>query len=281
MANVLPRPKQVAILRCLVEGNSIRSTERLVGVSRETVLSLLVRAGQGCQILMDRLFVDLECERIELDEVWAFVGKKQRHVHEMEDRAVVGDTWTFVAIDAETKLIPCFRVGKRDAATTNAFVADLAGRLNGRPQITSDGLRFYIGAIDRAFGSEVDYGMVVKSYEADPIGPGRYSPPKVTEIEKTVITGDPEIEMMTTSHVERQNLTMRMQIRRMTRLTNAFSKKLENHIAATALHVAWYNLGRVHQSLRVTPAMEARVTDTVWSMDQILDAALAELPREN
>jgi len=274
MANVLSRDKQLAILRCLVDGCSVRATERMVEVSRETVLSLLVRVGEGCEKLLDSTKRGLECEQLELDEIWDFVQKKQRHVKKDENPANVGDTWTFIALDADTKLIPAFRVGKRDAANTNAFVSDLAGRLTTRPQITSDGLALYIDAIEAAFGNNVDYGQVIKSYEAEPAGAGRYSPPKVTSIEKAVVFGDPDLDSMSTSYVERQNLTMRMQIRRMTRLTNAFSKTVRNHRAATALHIAHYNFVRRHQTLRVSPAMAAGITQTLWSMDQLLTAAL-------
>jgi IS1 family transposase len=245
----------------------------MVDVSRETVLSLLVRVGEGCAKVLDAMMRNLSCERLELDEVWAFVGKKQRHVR-AEDSVDVGDTWTYVAIDADTKLIPSFLVGKRDATNTSTFVADLASRLRGRPQITTDGLALYINAVQHAFGCEVDYGQVIKSYEAEPVGAGRYSPPKVTSIEKAVVLGRPDVDTLSTSYVERHNLDMRMQIRRMTRLTNAFSKTLRNHRAATALHMAHYNLARIHGSLRTTPAMAAGVTSTVWSMDDLLDAAL-------
>jgi len=264
MANVLPRHKQISILKCLVEGVSVRGTERLLDVSRETVLSLLVRVGEGCARVLNDMMRDLPCERIELDEVWAFVQKKQRRVTDDDNRNEVGDTWTYVAIDADTKLIPCFFVGKRNSYNTCAFVSDLASRLRHRVQISTDGLEMYKGAIDRAFGSNVDYGMVVKSYEAEPVGPGRYSPPRVTEVEKTVIMGAPDEALISTSFVERQNLTMRMQIRRMTRLTNAHSKKLRNHQAATALHVGFYNLCRIHETIRATPAMAAGITETVW-----------------
>ncbi len=274
MANVLPRDKQLAILRCLVEGCSVRATERMVDVSRETVLSLLVRVGEGCEKLLDATMRNLKCECLELDEIWGFIQKKQRHVKKDEDSANVGDAWTFIALDADTKLIPAFRVGKRDAENTNAFVADLASRLTTRPQITSDGLALYIDAIEASFGRDVDYGQVIKSYEAEPAGAGRYSPPKVSQVEKAIVFGNPDLDSMSTSFVERQNLTMRMQIRRMTRLTNAFSKLTRNHRAATALHIAHYNFVRRHQTLRVSPAMAAGITETLWDMGQLLDAAL-------
>lgn len=275
MANILPRQKQVAVLNALVEGMSVRSTERMLDVSRETVLSLLVRVGEGCAALHDRLMRNLSCVRVECDEIWAFVQKKQRHLQKSDDPAIVGDTWTYVAIDAESKLVPAYRVGKRDQVDAGAFIADLASRLKNRVQISTDGLALYVDAIEQAFGADVDYARVVKSYEAEPIGPGRYSPPKVSTVEKTPITGNPDMDVASTSYVERQNLTMRMGIRRMTRLTNAFSKKLRNHQAATALHFAHYNLVRRHQTLRVTPAMAAGVTSEMWSMDQLLDAALS------
>jgi IS1 family transposase len=274
MSNVLPRDKQLQILRALVEGCSVRSTERMVDVSRETVLSLLIRVGEGCERVLSQTMRNLSCDCLELDEIWGYVGKKQRQVRDEDDRSQVGDTWTFVALDAQTKLVPTFLVGKRDAATASAFVADLASRLRVRPQISSDGLALYISAVQQAFGCAVDYGQVIKSYEAEPVGAGRYSPPKVTSIEKSVVLGRPDIDAISTAYVERHNLDMRMQIRRLTRLTNAFSKKLRNHRAATALHFAHYNLVRIHGTTRMTPAMGAGVTSTVWSMDDLLDASL-------
>ena len=275
MANVLPKAKQIAILSALVEGVSVRGTERLVGVSRETVLSLLARVGAGCAVLLNETMRDLPCERLELDELWAFVQKKQRHVRVGEDVSRVGDTWTYVAIDAETKLVPCFLTGKRNTETTNTFISDLASRLRYRVQISTDGLRMYADAIGGAFAGNVDYATIVKEYEAEAAGPGRYSPPKVTATAKTPVFGAPVEELVSTSYVERQNLTMRMQIRRFTRLTNAHSKKLENHGAAIALHFAHYNFVRVHSSLRCTPAMAAGLSSTVWTMEELLDAALA------
>ncbi|SRR6266851_257669 len=275
MANILPRPKQIAVLNALVEGVSIRSTERMLDVSRETVLSLLVRVGEGCAALHDQMMRELPCQRIECDEIWGYVQKKQRNVTERDDAAQVGDTWTFVAIDADTKLVPAYRVGKRDAATTQAFVADLASRMRNMVQISTDGLGLYVEAIERSFGVDVDYAQVVKSFEAEPIGPGRYSPPKVRAVQKTPVIGSPDMRAASTSFVERQNLTMRMAIRRLTRLTNAFSKKLRNHRAATALHFAHYNLVRRHQTTRVTPAMASGVSSEMWSTERLLDAALS------
>ncbi len=275
MANNLTRDKQIAVVSALVEGCSIRSTERMTGVNRETVGTLLVRVGNACADLMDRTMVNLECDRLEIDELWAFVGKKQRHVTKEDDRSKVGDTWTFVAVDAETKLVPSFMVGKRDTATTNAFIADVAARLKNRVQISTDGLRSYIEAIGAEFAETgVDYAQLHKTYEAEATGPGRYSPPKVIATEKTPIFGAPVAELVSTSYVERQNLTVRMGVRRYTRLTNAFSKKLENHVAATALHYAHYNYVRRHQTLRVSPAMAAGVSATLWSVDDLLNATI-------
>jgi IS1 family transposase len=281
MANVLPFGKQVAAIGALVEGCSIRSVERMTGVHRDTLCRLLVRVGEGCASLIDERMVNLPCECLELDELWSYVGKKQRQVRE-GDNASKGDAWVYVALDADTKLIPTYLVGKRTQANTHAFVDDLSSRLRNRVQLSTDGLRMYVHglrmyvhAIRDSFGpAGVDYATVVKTYEADPIGEGRYSPPRVASVEKTPIMGEPLAERVTTSHVERQNLTMRMGMRRFTRLTNAFSKKLENHCAAVALHVAHYNFVRVHRSLRVTPAMAANVERSVWSMDELVGAAL-------
>ncbi|HEY2406756.1 MAG TPA: IS1 family transposase [Polyangiaceae bacterium] len=275
MANNLSRDKQIAVVAALVEGCSIRSTERMTGVNRETIGTLLVRVGNGCADLLDRTMVNLPCRRLEIDELWAYVQKKQRHVRVEEDASRVGDTWTFVAVDAETKLVPSFMVGKRDAATTEAFIADVARRLSNRVQITTDGMRKYIDAIGIAFTETgVDYAQLHKTYEGEPIGPGRYSPPKVASTEKTPIFGAPIAELVSTSYVERQNLTVRMGVRRYTRLTNAFSKKLENHIAATALHYCHYNFVRRHQTLRCTPAQEAGIAATMWSVDDLLNATI-------
>jgi IS1 family transposase len=273
MSNVLPRSKQVAVVSALVEGCSIRSTERMQGVHRDTVMRLGVKVGNGCADLLNETMVGLPCERFELDEIWSFIAKKQRQVTESDD-PTNGDVWTWVAIDARTKLVPSFMTGKRDAATADAFVKDLASRLNRKVQISTDGLRLYVDPIENAFGGDVDYAQIVKEFEGEPAGAGRYSPPRVIAVEKTPIIGQPISELVSTSYVERQNLTMRMGIRRFTRLTNAHSKKLENHGAAVALHFAHYNFVRIHSTLRCTPAMAAGVTSTVWSMDELLDAAV-------
>lgn len=274
MANNLPVSKQIAVLSSLTEGVSVRATSRLTDVSQPTILSLLVRAGEGCAKLHDSLMQNLPCERLECDEIWSFIGKKQKNVREDEDPAEVGDAWVFVAIDADTKLVPSYLVGKRTAEDTGKFINDLKARLSKRVQLSTDGLSVYVDAIDNAFGCDVDYAMIVKSYESEPAGAGRYSPPKVTSTEKTIIMGSPDEDLISTSYVERGNLTMRMQMRRFTRLTNAFSKKPRNHAAAVSLHFAAYNLCRVHQTLRVTPAMEAGITDHVWTMNELLEGAL-------
>lgn len=274
MANVLPRSKQVAVIAALTEGCSMRSTARMTGVDRETVGTLLERVGEGCEALLNDTMVNLPCTRLELDELWAFVGKKQRHV-KAGDAIGVGDTWTWLAIDAETKLVPSFLVGKRTETDARAFVADLAKRLSSRVQLSTDGLRSYITAIGASFGTTgVDYAQVTKSYEAEPIGPGRYSPPKVTGVDKLPIFGEPVEELVSTSYAERMNLSIRMMGRRYTRLTNAFSKRLEMHVASTALTLAAYNFTRQHKTLRCSPAMAAGASRTLWSADDLVSAAL-------
>ena len=275
MANHLPTDKKIAVLAALVEGCSVRSTERLTGVHRDTIIKLLVRVGEGCASILDERMRDLYCVRLELDEIWAFVGKKQRHVSTEDDALRVGDQWTYVAIDSDTKMIPTFLVGKRTAENTNAFVSDVAARLSNRVQISTDGLRMYVDSINAAFGDNVDYAQIVKSYEADATGPGRYSPPKVASTEKTPIFGEPIAEYVSTSYVERSNLSMRMGMRRFTRLTNAFSKKLENHCAAVALYLAHYNFVRTHRTIRMPPALAAGVATHQWELGELLATAEA------
>jgi IS1 family transposase len=257
--NRLSLARRTQVIHCLVEGHSIRSTERMVDTHRDTIMRLMVEVGTGCAALANEQMRDLNCRRIQCDEIWSYVGKKQARLTRADNSLQLGDQWTFVAIDADTKLVPAYRVGKRTRSHAISFMTDLSERLSNRVQISSDSLRSYVDAVEQAFGAEVDYGQIVKFYDAEPIGPGRYAPPRVTGVERTVIAGRPEQAHISTSFVERQNLTMRMSMRRFTRLTNAFSKKLENLQAAVALHFAHYNLVRLHKTLRVTPAMAAGV----------------------
>jgi IS1 family transposase len=271
--NILKSEKQEMVIRGLVEGSSIRSIEPMTGVHRDTIMGFMLKVGSTCEEIMDESMRNLPCKDIEVDEVWSFVGKKQRHVTINDDPNEVGDFYTFVALDSETKLIPAYKVGKRDLLTAQAFISDLSSRLSNRIQLSSDKLKAYVDAVEVAFGADIDYGQIVKSYEAEPIGPGRYSPPKVVSVLKEYITGNPNLNKICTSFVERQNLTVRMQMRRFTRLTNAFSKKLENLKAAVALHFCHYNFVRIHSSLRITPAMATGVTKELWSIRDLIERA--------
>jgi len=268
--NRLRQEKQEAVISALVEGVSIRSTERMTGVHRDTIMRLMCRVGQGCANLMDSYMHSLKCKTIQVDEIWCYVGKKQRHLKDTDNLEELGDQWVWVAIDAKSKLVPSFLVGKRTAVNAQTFIEDLSNRLDNRIQLSSDALSAYVEAVDLAFGGGVDYGQVVKTYETEPIGPGRYSPPKVIRADRIIVFGSPKTSKISTSYVERQNLTIRMQMRRFTRLTNAFSKKLDNLKAAVALHFAHYNFVRIHKTLRVTPAMEAKVTDHLWTIGDLL-----------
>ena len=271
--NRLSLARRAQIISGLVEGNSIRSIERMTDTHRDTVMRLLVEVGDGCARLMDEEMRDLPCRRIQVDEIWAFVQKKQRQVTPADDKSRVGDQWTFVALETQRpKLIPTWRVGKRDLPNATAFLTDLSERLTNRVQLSSDALKAYVDATEQAFGADVDYGQAVKFYDATPAGPSRYSPPAVTYSERTPIVGRPDFAHISTSMVERQNLTMRMSMRRFTRLTNAFSKKVENLRAAVNLHFAHYNMVRVHSSLRCTPAMEAGVSHRVWTLAELVSA---------
>jgi len=271
--NRLSFERQSQIINSLVEGNSIRSTERMTDTHRDTIMRLMVSVGEGCASLMDEKMRNLNCQRIQVDEIWTYVQKKQRHMTRLDDPSRIGDQWTFYALDADTKLIPAYQIGKRDLRTAIAFMTNLSERLANRVQISSDALNAYVEATEQAFGADVDYGQIVKFYEAEPVGPGRYSPPHVVSAERSPIAGQPEIRHISTSFIERQNLTMRMQMRRFTRLTNAFSKKFENLKAAVALHFAHYNFVRIHSTLRMTPAMAAGVTKELWSIGDLIHRA--------
>ena len=270
--NKLKAEKQEEVIRALVEGCSVRSVERMTGTHRDTILRLMVRVGSACSEMMDQSLRGLNLRHIQMDEIWCYVGKKQRRLEIDDDESKLGDFWTWVALDTDTKLVPCHLVGKRTRENAVSFVSDLASRVEGRVQLSSDALESYVEAVETGFGREVDYGRIVKHYESTPVGPGRYSPPKVTSVRSEVVIGAPKSGACT-SHVERGNLTIRMQQRRFTRLTNAFSKKVENLTAAVALHFAWYNFARVHRTLRVTPAMEAGVTGRIWTIRDLVDLA--------
>jgi IS1 family transposase len=276
MANILNADKQIAVIGALAEGSSILAIERLTGVHRDTIMRLGVRVGEGCAKLMDHKMRDLPCQRLQLDEIWGFIGKKQRHVRPKDDPQL-GDVWTFCAIDAETKLVPAFKVGKRDHDTADAFVADLASRMRNRVQISTDALSAYVGAIDDAFGIDVDYAQVIKTYVQDEgKHPERkYSAPQIVTTEKRAVMGNPDMGHASTSYIERLNATTRLHMRRLTRLRHAFSKKRENVEAAVALHFAYYNLVKRHSTIRVTPAMEAGIERSFWSVGDLVEAATA------
>jgi IS1 family transposase len=272
MANVLDKDKQIAIIGALAEGSSIRSIERITGVHRDTIMRLGVKVGEGCAKTMDTAMRDLPCNRLEMDEIWGFVGKKDRNVREGEDG--VGSVWTFCVIDAETKLVPAFKVGNRDVATATEFVKDVADRMAYRVQISTDGLSAYVIAMQNAFGEFVDYAQIIKTYGHEEVNDNRrYSAPKFVSSEKKIIVGNPDERLISTSYIERLNATTRLHMRRLTRLTLAFSKKRENFEAAVALHFAYYNFVKRHSTLRCTPAMAAGVTGTFWEVGDLLEAA--------
>jgi IS1 family transposase len=255
----------------LVEGNSLRAITRMADCSINTVTKLLVDLGAACAEYQDRALVNLPCRRIQADEIWAFCYAKQKNVPTSKQGAFgYGDIWTWTALCADTKLVVSWIVGRRDAGCAHALIQDLAPRLRHRVQLTTDGHRVYVNAVEDAFGTEIDYAMLVKVYGPEPGGETRYSPPVVVGAYPSIVTGNPDPAHISTSYVERQNLTMRMQMRRFTRLTNGFSKKVENHAAAVSLHFMHYNFARLHKTLRVTPAMEAGVTDHVWSLAEIV-----------
>ena len=272
MANILSFDKQIAVIGALAEGSSIRAIERMTGIHRDTIMRLGVKVGQGCAALLDAKMRNLSCNRLEIDEVWGFIGKKEHRVRP-DDDPQFGNVWTFCAIDAETKLVPVFHVdSNRGAETTKAFMRDVASRMRNRLQVSTDALRTYRDAVESAFGAEVDYAQIVKIYGHDERDEHRYAPPEVIGSEKTIVQGNPAYSLISTSYVERLNATTRLHMRRLTRLTLAFSKRLENFKAAVGLHFAYYNFVRRHNTLRCTPAMAAGVESTFWSVGNLLEA---------
>jgi len=274
MPNVLSTDKQVAVISALAEGSGIRQIERITGVHRDTIMRLGVRVGKGCANVLDRKMRNLSCNHLQFDEVWGFIGKKERHCTP-DDSPEVGDVWTFCAIDSDTKLVPSFRVGKRDSATANAFVSDVASRLKNRVQISSDALSAYVEAVEQAFGANVDFAQIVKTYvhEDAQSAERKYSAPEFVIEEKRSVAGFPDMRLASTSHVERLNGTTRLHMRRLTRLTYAFSKKRENFEAAVALHFAYYNFVKRHNTLRCTPAMAAGIERDFWTVRDLVEAA--------
>lgn len=269
--NRLPLTKRAQIIGLLCEGNSLRATSRLADVSINTVTKLLVDVGGACQTYHNKHVRGLTARHVQCDEIWSFVYAKQRNVPaSMKAEEGVGDVWTWVAIDADSKLAVSWLVGSRDAECAGIFMQDVARRLKNRVQLTTDGFHAYLDAVDWAFPDGIDYAQLVKLYGESPEGAHRYSPPVCNGTHKTVIAGDPDRKRVSTSYVERQNLTMRMHMRRFTRLTNAFSKKAENHALAVALHFTYYNFVRIHKTLRVTPAMAAGLTETLWSVEDLV-----------
>lgn len=265
--NVLKREKQVFVISMLVEGCSIRSVERITGIHRDTIMRLMVRVGEHCQNIADDRMRGLSLECVEADEIWCYVAKKQKRVRP-GDPVEYGDTYTFVSMDADSKLIPWFTVGKRDSDTTHEFIAELADRLDGDVEIFTDGWGAYRDAIPRHFGDRAAFSQVIKYFDSDPDA-HRYSPPKVTHVEERWVQGRPR-RRASTSYVERGNWTIRTHLRRFTRLSNGFSRKLRNLKAAVALYFAWYNFVRIHGTLRVTPAMAAGITGSFWTIEQLL-----------
>jgi len=272
--NRMPLAKRAQIIGLLVEGNSLRAASRLADCSINTVTKLLVDMGAACSEYQNKTLRHLSCKRVQVDEIWAFIYAKERNLPSAKQApAAAGDIWTWTAICADTKLVPSWLVGDRSGETAKRLICDLSGRLANRIQLTSDGHKVYLQAVEEGFGAAIDYAHLIKVYGHLFEAQRRYSPPEIIGTERICCQGDPDPTHISTSYVERQNLTMRMSMRRFTRLTNAFSKKVENHAHAVALHFMWHNFGRVHKTLRITPAMAARVSDHVWSLEE--GAALA------
>jgi IS1 family transposase len=268
--NQLPMSKRVAVVAALVEGNSIRATARMTDVSKPTILKLLADLGTECAAYHNAHVRNLRSRRIQCDEIWQFVGAKQKNATTEQKAAGWGDVWTWTAIDADTKLVPSWFIGARDPISAWWFMRDLTSRLITRVQLTTDGLTAYLTAVEEAFESEIDFAQLVKVYGVPRDGAVRYSPAKMLGTRREVIRGNPDPKHISTSYIERQNLSMRMGMRRFTRLTNAFSKKVENHAHAVALYFMHYNFARIHGTLRTTPAMAAGLSDHVWSLEEIV-----------
>lgn len=271
MANELSTEKKTMAVSMLAEGNSIRSVERMTGIHRDTIMRLGVRIGEGCAKIMDDKMRGLTCKQIEVDEIWGFIGAKRKNAVRTGN---YGDVWTFIALDADSKLIPSYVVGKRDSYHAKAFMSDLAERVKNEVQISSDALSAYTDAIERGFGTNAHYGQISKTYALTNLNKdaaSRYSPAEVVRIEKVIISGMPDVSRISTSHVEKQNHTLRMHCRRLTRLTNAFSKKLENFQAAVAMNFAYYNFCKTHGAIRMTPAQAAGVESSAWTVAELVE----------
>lgn len=270
--NRLSTAERANVIAVLVEGNSLRATARITGIARMTIEKLLRDMGAACAAHHDRVVRGLKSQRVQVDEIWSFVGAKQKNVPEAK-KDEWGDIWTWTALDADSKLMISYSVGQRNPTMAFALMHDVAARLTGRVQLTTDGLYWYPHAVESAFGIGVDYAVIEKHYASGShakAGPTRYSPARFIGATRGVVRGRPDPRHISTSFVERNNLTMRMHMRRFTRLTNGFSKKIEMHANAVALHFAYYNFCKIHQSLRVTPAMEARLADHVWSLEELV-----------
>ncbi len=276
MANNLPIEKQALVANALAEGSSIRAIERMTRIHRDTIMRLGVKIGQACTNMMDKTMVNLPCKRIQMDEIWGFVGcKRKTLIQTNKNKKENGDIWTYVAIDADTKLVPCFYSGKRNLETTEKFMTNLSNRMKNRIQLSTDSLASYSEAVSFAFGNDIDYAQLVKTFTSSLDATGKYSPPDLVKAEKLVLVGNPNQSHISTSYVESQNLTMRMHCRRLTRLTNAFSKKLENFRAAIGLHFGYINFVKIHKSLRTTPAMASGLSIHAWTMEELIERSIS------
>ncbi len=277
--NTLTNEDRVRVVAALVEGNSIRSTSRMTGVARNTVTKLLVDLGQVCMKYHDEHVRRLTVRRLQCDEIWAYVGAKAKNVSAAKKEIGWGDVWTWVGIDADTKLVVSYLVGGRGADWAKDFMQDCASRIKNRVQITTDGHKAYLEAVENAFGADVDYAQLHKIFGASLENETRYSPAVCIGCEMKAVSGNPDPKHVSTSYVERQNLTMRMHMRRFTRLTNGFSKKIDNHAYAVAVHFMYCNYVRIHQSLRVIPAMEAGLCDHAWTIEELVEMWNAAMPK--